>query len=130
MRFLRSSSTGMNATSTWPASSASVASPELGNSTCSTGTLSFLPSASARSAVTPRGLPSASLTTKKIDIDGANTSATRSFPVGISSFMALSFAAALPASSRAASIQSSGAFIGRLPRTRAITGLAMRGPAG
>ena len=33
MRFLRSSSTGMNATSTWPASSASVASPELGNST-------------------------------------------------------------------------------------------------
>src|ERR1043166_5536160 len=103
MRFLRSSSTGMNATSTAPDSSASVACPEFGNSTGSTGRLSFLPSASARSAVTPRGLPSASLTTKKTDIDGANTSATRSFPVAPSSFMALSLADAPPATSSVSS---------------------------
>src|SRR5438045_4167781 len=96
MRALRSSSTGMNETSTAPDSVASVASPEFGNRTYSTGMLSFLPSASAMSAVTPCGLPPASFTTKKTDIDGANTSATRSFPVGASSFMALSFALAAP----------------------------------
>jgi len=45
MRALRSSSTGMNETSTAPASSASVARPEFGNNVNSTGRLSVLPSA-------------------------------------------------------------------------------------
>src|SRR5262245_56766479 len=90
----------MNDTSTAPASSASVARPEFGNSTYSTGRLIACPSAAAMSAVTPCGLPSPSLTTKKIDFSGANTSATRSLPVGASSFTSSSRAAALSTSGR------------------------------
>src|SRR5262245_1523136 len=90
----------MNETSTAPASSASVARPEFGNSTYSRGRLIACPSAAAMSAVTPCGLPSPSFTTKKIDFSGANTSATRSLPVGASSFTSSSQAAALCTSGR------------------------------
>src|SRR4029077_19924731 len=71
-----------------------------GNSTYSTGRLIACPSAPAMSAVTPRGLPSPSFTAKKMDFSGANTSATRSLPVGASSFTSSSRAAALSTSGR------------------------------
>src|ERR1700732_1545916 len=67
----------MNDTSTAPDSSASVARPEFANSTYSIERLSLFASAAAMSAVTPCGLPSSSLMTKKIDFSGASTKAMR-----------------------------------------------------
>src|SRR5262249_55630870 len=86
---LRSSSTGMKLTSIAPVSVASVISPELAATMNSTGTPSLRPSSRPRSAVTPRGSPLASLTTKKAEAAGAKTTPTRSLPVGMSSLTAL-----------------------------------------
>src|SRR3984957_12370871 len=69
---------------------ASFITPELGAMTNSTGTPSFLPSAIARSTVTPCGSPLASLVTKSVEAAGAATMPTRSIPVGTSCLIASS----------------------------------------
>src|SRR5689334_12641053 len=76
----------MKAASIFAAASASVIWPEFGATVNSTGTPRRRPSSLASSTVTPRGLPSAPWTTKKVEPSGAAMMPKRSLPVGASSF--------------------------------------------
>src|ERR1700722_1196128 len=76
---------GMKATSRAAEPMASTSSPELETTRNSTGTPSWRANSFPRSTVTPRGSPPATLTTKKADCAGAETTPTRSFPVGAAS---------------------------------------------
>src|ERR1700722_2350784 len=72
----------MKVTSIAPELIASTSSPELDATKNSTGTPGLRLSSFPRSTGTPRGSPSASLTTKRADFAGAAATPTRNFPVG------------------------------------------------